>query len=382
MIKNLLLAFASILISILLVEATLRFIYTPRPLENRMKMVAAGLGGGDDTLIWESERLAYQPLQSATIMHVEYRNTVSVDSYGFRNPCLMEPIDTLMVGDSSVFGIGVEDDETFQCSYARHGKKTYSMGVPGAPPSYLFRLVEEHGERLKKLFSFREDFSVQYVLSLGNDFAKLAAFRNPTALSTQHEAEERPRPRRRDDSYFEQINRLIYHDSALRYSYILQMLKLVAVTAVPQCQDCNYLDLRGGDRLYKTTVSDSESERHVEAVLRFMDAASDAALKVGAARVEFVLIRGAHIINKQRLDNELSLQGATAAQFNLNYQSEVIARAALQRPHITVIDTTRCLKDSPQIAALHYQFDGHFTPLGIETFISCLMSSNDAVVGR
>jgi len=315
-------------------------------------------------------------------MHVEYRNIVSIDSYGFRNPCLIEPIEGLLVGDSSVFGIGVEDEETFQCSYARQGTSTYSMGVPGAPPSYLFRLVEAHAERLGEVFSFRDDFYVQYVLSLGNDFAKLATFKDPTPAEAKRETEESPKTKRRGKSKFEQINRLIYHDSALRYSYILQMLKLVAVTAVPQCQDCNYLDLRGGDRLYKTTVSDSESERHVEAVLRFMDAASDAALKVGAGRVEFVLIRGAHIINKQRLDNELSLQGATAAQFNLNYQSEVIARAALQRPQITVIDTTRCLKDSPQIAALHYQFDGHFTPLGIETFISCLMSSNDAVVGR
>ena len=372
----------SILISVLLVEVALRFIYTPAPLENRMKMVAAGLGGGDDTLIWDSERLAYEPLQSATIMHVEYRNTVSIDSYGFRNPCLKDPIDTLMVGDSSVFGIGVEDDETFQCAFARHGTSTYTMGVPGAPPGYLFRLVEAHGEQLKEVFSFRDDFYIQYVLSLGNDFAKLATFKGPTTPEAKHDNEESPKTKRRGKSNVEQINRLIYHDSVLRYSYILQMLKLVAVTAVPQCEECNYLDLRGGDRLYKTTVSDSESAHHVEAVLGFMDAASKAALKVGAARVEFVLIRGAHIINKQRLDNELSLQGATAAELNLNYQSEVIERAALQRPQITVIDTTSCLKKSPQIAALHYQFDGHFTPLGIETFISCLSSSSRAVDGR
>ena len=168
----------------------------------------------------------------------------------------------------------------------------------------------------------------------------------------------------------------------LRHSYLLQMLKLVAVSAAPQCKDCSYLDLRGGDRLYRTSINDIEAERHIDAVVRFMDAASEAARKAGAASVEFVLIRGAHIINKQRLDKELSLQGASAGEFNLNYQSDIIARAAMRRPEIAVIDTTECLQESPQVDALHYQFDGHFTPLGIETLISCLSRPSVAAVDR
>jgi hypothetical protein len=371
MLKNMLLVLVSILISVLFIEAALRLIYTPRPLENRMKMVEAGLDSGDSTLRWESSRLAYQPLQSATVMHVEYRNTVTVDRYGFRNPCLKEPIEGIVVGDSSVFGIGVEDEETFQCSYARRGKNTYSMGVPGAPPSYLVRLVEVHGQQLKEAFAFRDGFFVQYVLSLGNDFAKLASFEIPNP----HEAEEGTKPKRRGKPLSERANRLIYHDSLLRFSYVLQMLKLVAVSAAPQCKDCSYLDLRGGDRIYRATVGDLEAERHVDAIGRFFDTASDAARKAGAASVQFVLIRGAHIINKRRLDKELSLQGASPEEFNLNYQSDIIAQAASRRPEITVIDSTRCLQKSPQPDALHYQFDGHFTPLGIETFMNCLSNS-------
>jgi hypothetical protein len=378
MIKNFALVLASILFSILIVEATLRFIYTPPPLEARMQMVSAGLDGGDSTLKWESDRLAYQPLQTGTIAHVEYRNTASIDRYGFRNPCLKEPIDGILVGDSSVFGIGVEDEETFQCVNARRGKSTYSMGLPGAPPSYLIRLVEKHGERLTQEFSFREGFFVQYVLSLGNDFAKLASFGNTEPAK----AEEPTNTKRPNKSVYKRINKFVYHNSAFQHSYLLQMLKLVAVSAAPQCQHCNYLDLRTGDRLYKMTIDDSVVEQHVNALLRFIDAAAGAARKAGAGRVEFVLIRGAHIINKKRLDKELSLQGASAQEFNLNYQSDIIARAAMRRPGISVIDTTRCLQEAPQVEALHYQFDGHFTPLGIETYISCLFRPRIATVVR
>jgi hypothetical protein len=378
MLKNMLLVIASILISVLFVEAALRLIYTPQPLDHRMKMVEAGLDSGDSTLQWESSRLAYQPLQSARVMHVEYRNTVTIDRYGFRNPCLNEPIEGIVVGDSSVFGIGVEDEETFQCSYARRGKNTYSIGVPGAPPSYLVRLVEVHGQQLKDAFAFRDGFFVQYVLSLGNDFAKLVSFEHPT----QSEAKGHTRPERQGKSLSERANTLIYHDTPLRYSYVLQMLKLVAVSAAPYCKGCIYLDLRGGDRIYKTSIGDLEAERHVDAVGRFFDFASDAARKAGAASVQFVLIRGAHIINKQRLDKELGLQGASVEEFNLNYQSEIIAQAASRRPEITVFDTTKCLQKAPQPDTLHYRFDGHFTPLGIETFMDCLSSSRIAATER
>lgn len=371
MIKNLLLVFVSIFISVLLVEAVLRLIYTPAPLETRMSMVNAGLDSGDSTVKWDSDRLAYVPLQSASIAHVEYSNTATIDRYGFRNPCLQEPVTGLLVGDSSVFGIGVDDEDTFQCVNARLGINSYTMGVPGAPPSYLIRLVQEHGKPLQEAFDFSEQFYVQYFLSLGNDFAKLAAFGNQAAPRKETESNSSGSSAS-EQSFYEWANKLVYHDSVLRYSYVLQMLKLVAITAAPQCRDCNYLDLRGGDRVYKKTVTDEEAERHVSAVLKFMDAATETALQIGASEVGFVLIRGAHIVSERRMDKELRLQGAVVEDFNLQYQSDIFARAASQRPQITVFDSTRCLQEYPQADDLHYQFDGHFTKTGINTFMHCL----------
>ena len=371
MIKNLLLVFTSILISVLIVEGALRLIYTPAPLETRMNMVDAGVDGGDSTVNWDSKRLAYEPMQSATIAHVEYNNTATVDRYGFRNPCLQEPITGLLVGDSSVFGIGVDDEDTFQCVNARLGINSYTMGVPGAPPSYLIRLVEEHGKSLREEFTFSEQFYVQYFLSLGNDFAKLAAFGNQAPPREGTESKS-PESAPQGESFYEWANKLVYHDSILRFSYVLQMLKLVAITAAPQCSECNYLDLRGGDRVYKKTVTDEEAERHVNALLKFMDTAAEAALKVGATQVQFILIRGAHIVSARRMDKELRLQGAAAEDFNLAYQSDIFTRAASQRPQITVFDSTPCLQEYPQVDDLHYQFDGHFTKTGIQTFMNCL----------
>ena len=108
------------------------------------------------------------------------------------------------------------------------------------------------------------------------------------------------------------------------------------------------------------------------AVSVFMDAAAEAALQVGATQVQFVLIRGAHIVSARRMDRELRLQGAAVEDFNLEYQSEIITRAASQRPQVTVFDSTRCLQEYPQADELHYQFDGHFTKTGIKTFMNCL----------
>ena len=370
MVKNLMLILVSILISVLMVEGVLRLIYTPAPLETRMSMVNAGLDSGDSTVKWDSDRVAYEPLQSSSIAHIEYNNTANIDRYGFRNPCLQEPIHGLLVGDSSVFGIGVDDKETFQCVNTSLGINSYSMGVPGAPPGYLIRLVEQHGKPLQEEFQFSEPFFVQYFLSLGNDFAKLAVFGNRTA--SQDNADSKRSASNQGESFYEQANKLVYHDSVLRYSYVLQMLKLVAITAAPQCADCSYLDLRGGDRVYKNTVTEEVAERHVNALLRFIDAATDAAEAIGASEVQFVLIRGAHIVSERRMNKELRLQGAVIDDFNLQYQSDIFKRAAAQRPQITVFDSTPCLQDYPQADDLHYQFDGHFTETGISTFMNCL----------
>ena len=74
--------------------------------------------------------------------------------------------------------------------------------------------------------------------------------------------------------------------------------------------------------------------------------------------------------------------GVASTEVNLDYPSEVIERAAMRRPDITVIDPTSCLQQYPQLAALHYEFDGHYTPLGAETFLNCLTPAQITAAGR
>jgi hypothetical protein len=272
----------------------------------------------------------------------------------------------------------VDDEDTFQCSNARRGKSTYSLAVSGASPRQYVRLVEEHAARLGEFFSFRPSFSIQYFLFLGNDFAGLASFERPSSRRVA----ERSKSKRGRQSLYERINKLIYHDSFLRHSYVLQMMKLGVVFAWPHCKDCDYLDLRGGERIYKATIADIEAEKHTEAVVRFFDHASRAAREAGAANVQFVLIPDVRFISKPRLEAALNLYGVSAEEFNLNYQSHIIASAATRRPEISIVDTTECLKDSPEIDTLYYQYDGHFTPLGVDAFLSCLSRPRVATVER
>ncbi len=69
--------------------------------------------------------------------------TVSIDARGYRNtPSDNQPASVVFVGDSFIFGFGVEDDETIpaQLGMLMH-QKVYNLGIPGTgPESYMIML--------------------------------------------------------------------------------------------------------------------------------------------------------------------------------------------------------------------------------------------------
>jgi hypothetical protein len=92
---------------------------------------------------------------------------ISVNSQGYRGPDWPEPApersEILVVGDSQVFGLGVDDDQTFSAVLARQLDRTVlNAGVPTyGPPEYL--------ATTRELLAERPIGTVVYVINFLND---------------------------------------------------------------------------------------------------------------------------------------------------------------------------------------------------------------------
>lgn len=108
---------------------------------------------------------------------VEYSNTIRINSEGLRGPELEPPAEQtariLVIGDSFVFGVGVEDDETFTArlpQHLRHGvgpAEGLNAGIPafGVPDAESW--LRRHGLALAPEV-------VVMAIFLGNDLADAA----------------------------------------------------------------------------------------------------------------------------------------------------------------------------------------------------------------
>ncbi len=88
---------------------------------------------------------------------------VRINGAGFRGGELPAVAEALVVGDSQVFGLGVEESETFAAQLAtRLGKPTINAGVPTYGPLEFQALLEEQ-------LPARKPRTVVYVVNMAND---------------------------------------------------------------------------------------------------------------------------------------------------------------------------------------------------------------------
>lgn len=89
---------------------------------------------------------------------------IAIGDNGWRDPAEQSP-EFLLIGDSFVFGWGVEREETFHHIWQDRGKTSVvALGLPGAGPCEYARLLERFGPEVNPKF-------VVVAFYAGNDFA-------------------------------------------------------------------------------------------------------------------------------------------------------------------------------------------------------------------
>lgn len=114
-------------------------------------------------LLWSGERddmltvghpqvgVLYKPLQRKRMRNRDFDIEVSTDEYGFRNRSPWPArADIVAVGDSLVFGYGVEQAATWTSLLeARLGKRVINLGMAGSGPGQYTRYFEHFGMKVR-----------------------------------------------------------------------------------------------------------------------------------------------------------------------------------------------------------------------------------------
>ena len=374
-------AISVVVFSLVFLELFLRFIYAPESVKVRIYMNKLAGAPTNFQKSFDQDNFKFFPNSIGEMAHPEYTIPVSHDFFGFRNPCLPSSRNTgytLLVGDSYVYGLGVDDDNTFSCHLNKNrGAKFYTMGIPGAsPPDYL-RMLKTHTMTLEKSISIDKTKPVFVMLFLGNDFESLLSMTDQ-AESTKGQLEpQQPSAKSKIIGHLSEIIlRLndIVSLGVLSKSYLAQSVKL---SLLKLKSFGKYDEQRGyhinyaGSTFYSKNVPLKIAEAR-SALSYFAKETS----RLGYGATSFILMPDPSEVDRIRLKRDAAIGQFDPDQINTSFKFDSIDKACSDL-QIYCLDVRPALESSSQsqMNPNFYISDGHLNAQGVSNVSNYIISA-------
>ena len=303
--KNLFLFFLSVILSLLVCEILLRNVFVNDQLKFRIEANKKQFKNFQK-LTWKSNNLSFEPSSEGVVNHPEYKYKILHDEIGFRNPCYSSKkknIKNIVVGDSFVYGVGVEDLDTLNCQIEIDN---YTLGVPNASSSCYVQLIQRHYPNLKKNFNIEGLINIHIILYIGNDFEKLLD------LNTGCPTEEINEIKFNRRGYLAQLNHLLTKGFLSEF-YLPQLPKLLYknYTNERKYRNINLLDRKyfidnGNDTFYTSYehIDDVKFENSLKEIFEKLKNVDKSNFNIS-----FYLMPSGSDISKKRLIRKSKISG-------------------------------------------------------------------------
>jgi hypothetical protein len=388
--KKLLFGFLAILIGLtiaaLLSEVALR-LYPPKWLTqqvNALNLEPAAQGFGSDAG-WQVQKIdgkfiGLKPLTHFKVRYYEYQHDVNIDRLGGRvvNGNREEiglPV-VPFLGDSFMFGIGVQDGQTFVSHLKEKTSVEYvNFGIPGsALPQHLdlldFRL-KDFGYPPVCVFSF----------FTGNDFMDIVRYYT-------HRSRRNPDSAKDQSSLLAGINFLIENVRFLGNSYVLQFCKQMALSNSQQQEEevqervawsiktpkAKRLSTPILVLMHKKQPARKEAEAYLKKAL---DRLAKLAREKQFLPV-FIIIPDKVQVDEQLRSQKIRKYGLSLEDFDPQLPDQILMEE-LRHYEIPSFDLFHCLNEKPE---MYYKIDDHFTPAGTQLVANCLADMNTLIAGK
>lgn len=383
------------IISFFFAEVFLRFIYTPKLLSDRILLNKYTTNSGlIEAEVFDYENLRYKANSLRPMKQFEYAINYKHDQLGFRNPCyeeLNKNLEEIIVGDSFVYGQGLNDSFTYNCLLIKNGISIYTAGLPGASVKNYITIIKKNIGHIRKQFPNIKKLNL--FLFLGNDFEDLIklGIENENlnsksklnlkneVLNTERNINEKNntvKSEKKIDNwnlgeketkfniYLRDLNRLIVKTPIINQSYTITSIKLIVKSFIYSNDKGDYIKTHAGSTLYKSSVKLAESE--IEKSFNFIiQEISQFNLSIS----KIILIEDPVVIDNERFLRDISLANFNPDLINLRHKISSIL-SVCEKLFLNCIDTSNILKADDFFFA-----DNHLNENGSQNLIKYLSSN-------
>ena len=303
--------------------------------------------------VWLEDLTAFVPNSNRSYQTSEYSFVANHDHRGYRNPCFRDESATRIgIGDSFVYGVGVDDKNTLQCQLSRLGiGGYYTLSAPGAGPYQYKRLLN----RATDLFSSASSraIPIDLFVFLGNDFEEIVQIGRQGEEQLSYNAPSAGILREFGNELWEGLNRLYFEYG--NSSYFLTAVKMI-VRRYRNSEEL-YVRNRNGSSIYRIG-SENVSASIAEYIRLWKGWVVDSGFRTGAV----IVIPSPSEMDAKRLAFDLKRLGYDdVSQFDQHFKSDQFRSACSQ----LVPDPCVFIDDILQ-GNHFYEVDNHLTDIGLE----------------
>lgn len=383
------------ILSFFFAELFLRYIYTPKLLSDRILLNKYTTNSGlIEAEVFDYENLRYKANSLRPMKQFEYAINYKHDQLGFRNPCyeeLNKNLEEIIVGDSFVYGQGLNDPFTYNCLLIKNGISIYTAGLPGASVKNYITIIKKNIGHIRKQFPNIKKLNL--FLFLGNDFEDLIklGIENENSNSKSklnlkkkvfntegniNEKKNIAKNEKKIDNwnlggketkfniYLRDLNRLIVKTPIINQSYTITSLKLIIKPFIHSNDKGDYIKTHAGSTLYKSSVKlpESEIEKSFNFIIKEISQFDLSISKV-------ILIEDPVVIDNERFLRDISLANFNPDLINLRHKISSIL-SVCEKLFLNCIDTSNILKADDFFFA-----DNHLNENGSQNLIKYLSSN-------
>jgi hypothetical protein len=274
-----------------------------------------------------------------------------------------------LVGDSFVFGIGVDDAATLQC-LLNESVSTYAMGIPGAGPTEYRRMIGQQFRAMVSHGLVSKDADVIVVLFSGNDFEGLL-LDEPKGVAEPNppvhvEARDAPPGR-----VLQRVNQFVFHDWPSKESYFLTLIKMALVSQAGRgSKSADVLRLNTDSTLYRTRAAIERRSEFIERAAWYFRAMEELRRAFGISALSYLVVPDVNEIDPELVKSSLSAYAEQPANFTLAFKRDVLVEAA-RRADVRLVDAYGCFGENGA-NTFYYVLDNHLNARGTRRLVECV----------
>lgn len=349
--------------------------FSPSWLQFRMKALNTGdhKDFGSDAswkvLKKDGQFYSFEPNSTFKMYAFEYENEVHINKLGARSNGNSDNADTSKLipftGDSFVFGVGVEDENsTVALARRATGLNLVNLGVTGTGMHFQRKMIEKRYKELGK------PKKVVYGFFLGNDFADIITEQmkdndTPKEVEKSVAATVSNTAAPSSNTLLWKVNYFVNQNFLLKRSYALQYIKEKLLA----------LKNKGEAKVIKPVfyVMDRQNKDYLAMATKALDKEVQALAAQPYKSIVVIYPDRKQVYDQLRKDVG-AYYGVEESNMDPTLPNRLL-RSALEKYRIPYIDGTNCLLQHRNDGALYYTQDNHLTPLGQRVFTACIAPS-------